>query len=173
MEYVSWKNGVVTLGKMERDCSEFWRWRPENRNVSWDLLTCNTSLLALSISWSRREALQHFRLKGKSICGETLQYLKIDSQSHRLVLFCKNLGGLLAGTKQSCRLLSIPRVLNHACRITVWAPQGSSAPHFGSSAPGLIWCKFCCVSLGIDRDRTRFICWLQNFFRFCVGYRRR
>ena len=74
---------------------------------------------ALSISWSCREALQHFRLKGKSICGETLQYLKIDSQSHPLVLFCKNLGGLLAGTKQGCRLLSIPRVLNHACRITV------------------------------------------------------
>ena len=46
----------------------------------------------------------------------------------------------------------------------VSAPQGSSAPgfsapHLGSSAPaGLIWCKFCCVSLGIDRDRTRFIC---------------
>ena len=36
---------------------------------------------------------------------------------------------------------------------------GLSAPHLGSSAPaGLIWCKFCCVSLGIDRDRTRFIC---------------
>ena len=28
------------------------------------------------------------------------------------------------------------------------------------------------VSLGIYREWTRFICWLQNFFRFCVSYRR-
>ena len=34
---------------------------------------------------------------------------------------------------------------------------GLSAPHLGSSAPGLICCKFCCVSLGIDRDRNRFM----------------
>ena len=47
------------------------------------------------------------------------------------------------------------RVL-HVSNYGLSAP-GLSAPHLGSSVPGLIWCKFCCVSLGIDRDRTRFI----------------
>ena len=31
---------------------------------------------------------------------------------------------------------------------------GLSAPHLGPSAPGLVWCKFCCVSMGIH-SRSR------------------
>lgn len=110
---------LLCSGKWGGIVASFEGGAPRTARYRGTLLPCIASLFMLSISWSRREPLQHVRLKGKSICGETLQYLKIDSQSHRLLLFCKNkvvyrLERSRGAAYLSSRI-SIPRVLNHVC----------------------------------------------------------
>ena len=91
--------------------------------------------------------------------------------------FCSSSGdycspSLFSGAKINIQSVSTSALTNieaarplKVCFVSLFLTSinyGLSAPGLsalnGSSAPGLIWCKFCCVSLSIDRDRTRFVC---------------